>query len=410
MELPTEQCLQSLGEDEFGYDSLSERILDNVLLKMKLPNCFGLYGNWGSGKSTMIRFIKSRLESSSEEYKKVAPIFFEPWKYEYSDHKDLMFALLNAIKVQSDVENPKWKQLMIDAAAIASGVLKARQLVDMQAVKADIELLESKAFNEHERWVDKVEKFGSEFEGVIDDILKKKRATKMFIFVDDLDRCLPENAIKLLEGIKNFLSTNNVLFILAIDRRVVSEMIEKKYGLHDGYGDEYLTKIVHYYYELPAVDLASVTVHILDEYDIETSGQELNYIVRFLSDQAREPRLTKHILHQLGLRVMLSCARDKVETFSLRHVFVASFLLTRFAKLFSIEEPRGLLTSVRSSAYSAMHEPDSVQHKMAKQSYPIAGQMRKALEVIIRLGISDKIMSPEDIDSIARAMTVLRGN
>lgn len=246
--------------------------------------------------------------------------------------------MLNEIKTQCGINNKEWKQLLVDVAVIASGVLRSLEIANLQDTAQDFETLESRILEEHERWTDKIAKVYGNFNGLIQKALKKKKASKLIIFVDDLDRCLPENAVKLLEGIKNYLMVPNTLFVLAIDRRIIAEMIEKKYGLHHGYGDEYLTKIIQYYYELPAVELKSTVESTLKIHEIEATERQVAYISQFLSEEAREPRIVKHVLHQFGVAVTLSrqakerLAADGVE---LQHLFVASFLLTRFPSLFS---------------------------------------------------------------------------
>ncbi len=75
---------------------------------------------------------------------------------------------------------------------------------------------------------------------------------KFIIFIDDLDRCFPENSIVLLESIKNFFSTDNCTFILAIDTGVLSEAIRSKYGYSSIItGEDYLDKIIKFNYDLP---------------------------------------------------------------------------------------------------------------------------------------------------------------
>jgi nucleoside-triphosphatase THEP1 len=350
MKFPTEKHLEEFTKDKFGYSNISKKILDDILLEMELPNCFGLYGNWGSGKSTLISYLKKYLKEEPK-YKKIISTTFEPWKYEYSEQKDLLYALLNCIKKEGGISSKKWKRVLTDAAVISSGLLRYAKLVDLHNVSKDFNIFEKKIYDEHEKWIDKVEEFKRKFNQIIIDVLKKKKASKLIVFIDDLDRCLPENSVKLLEGIKNLLSVENTLFVIAVDRRIVSEMIQKKYGLHNGYGDEYLMKIIHYYYELPNVDLSDVVTDLLNMHLIKCNEMQKNYIVAFLKNQASEPRIAKHVLHQFGMSIALSkkaqkeISEDNTGT-SLQYFFVASFLLIKFKNLFSTGEPAFLLSGL----------------------------------------------------------------
>ncbi len=82
-------------------------------------------------------------------------------------------------------------------------------------------------------------------------------ALRIVVLVDDLDRCLPEKAIQVLESVKLFLNVPGFSFVLAIDDEVVERGIMHRYGAYaqrSAAGDpagmpitgaEYLEKIVH---------------------------------------------------------------------------------------------------------------------------------------------------------------------
>lgn len=84
------------------------------------------------------------------------------------------------------------------------------------------------------------------------------------VFVDDLDRCLPEMAVKTLELIKTVFSLESFAFVLALDEEVIERGIGhryKDYELLDKKpkmpitGFEYLEKIVHVPFRLPALSV-----------------------------------------------------------------------------------------------------------------------------------------------------------
>lgn len=85
------------------------------------------------------------------------------------------------------------------------------------------------------------------------------------VFVDDLDRCLPEKAVQTLELIKTTFNTESFAFVLALDDEVIERGIGhryKEYKLLDKKpempitGFEYLEKIVHVPFRLPALSEA----------------------------------------------------------------------------------------------------------------------------------------------------------
>lgn len=95
--------------------------------------------------------------------------------------------------------------------------------------------------------------------------LTKSTRINFVIFIDDLDRCLPEKAVEALELIKTVFNLESFAFVLALDEEVVERGIGhryKDYALRNKKpempitGFEYLEKIVHLPFRLPALTRA----------------------------------------------------------------------------------------------------------------------------------------------------------
>ncbi|HLB69908.1 MAG TPA: pentapeptide repeat-containing protein [Candidatus Methanoperedens sp.] len=115
-----------------------------------------------------------------------------------------------------------------------------------------------------------LEEFQKSFETLINTHFIKKDKS-VVIFIDDLDRCLPEKALDVLEAIKLFMDVKGCIFILGIDKDVINYIIYKKYkdlyDIEDGRGNEnrdgkgkaavagenYLEKIIQLSFNLPTI-------------------------------------------------------------------------------------------------------------------------------------------------------------
>jgi hypothetical protein len=75
---------------------------------------------------------------------------------------------------------------------------------------------------------------------------------RFVVFIDDLDRCLPDVAIAVIEAIKNHLSVDRCIYILGLNPQVIERGIRHKYGSIDMSGREYLEKILNYSFTVPA--------------------------------------------------------------------------------------------------------------------------------------------------------------
>jgi hypothetical protein len=126
-------------------------------------------------------------------------------------------------------------------------------------------------------WANEVNKLDNAFRDLLaayaEDVARKlstdPKRVRFVILIDDLDRCLPETTIAVLEGIKNFLAAepaldpveaepNPSIFILALNPTVVYQGIQAKYKGSEVDGREYLEKILNYSFYVPEPELDRV--------------------------------------------------------------------------------------------------------------------------------------------------------
>src|SRR5690242_2107209 len=77
-----------------------------------------LYGGWGSGKTTLMRYLEKNTDQS-----KYTPVFFEAWKFEKDDN--LVLSLADLLKAQIKDENTKnnfWKSALKVLKGFAKGI------------------------------------------------------------------------------------------------------------------------------------------------------------------------------------------------------------------------------------------------------------------------------------------------
>jgi hypothetical protein len=217
------------------------------------PFVIGILGPWGSGKTTFMQQIQI---VSEPKYK---TIWFNPWKY---DNKEAIWnafiqSILNSIK--TDLENTNknrrndlieriqelgkkltWYSFKVGANKLTGGLLSDDF---MESLK--------KTFKTNEDPYEFINKFEDTFSKLIQDYCGD---TKLIIFIDDLDRCIPENAITVLESIKLFLDKSNCIFILGLEKEIVEKGIHHRYKEEiDFSGKDYLEKIIQLPFNIPPV-------------------------------------------------------------------------------------------------------------------------------------------------------------
>jgi hypothetical protein len=256
-DLPTSVDL-SLGTTHF-VDKLAIDIQN-----AKPPKTFSITGYWGSGKTSALAMLYKKLtnddplsplEGASAQSTDCIGIWFEAWKYQ---HEPLpIVALLQEIKSSFSTSNK-----FINAAGKLASVsfLGALTVLDgvIKTVTGASGLGKVKAIGESYEKENLLERLSSD---QINDALKQAVDTlisndddkkKLVIFIDDLDRCEPEMALTLLEGLKLYLSIPNCVVVMAIDSQQIENKILKQIDCYNRFqGVEYMEKLCQDAHRLP---------------------------------------------------------------------------------------------------------------------------------------------------------------
>lgn len=104
-----------------------------------------------------------------------------------------------------------------------------------------------------------------------DTICEKIKDNKLFIFVDELERCRPTYAVEVLETIKHIFDIPNVIFILGIDRTQLKHTISALYG-SDMDGEGYLKRFVDLELHLPKPDRKTFCKILMNKFAIKNKN------------------------------------------------------------------------------------------------------------------------------------------
>ena len=231
------------------------------------PLSVGLFGEWGSGKTHLLKLIENKVidlqkEKSSLLPQVTIPVFFNAWRFEKEEHLiiPLFQTLLASIETfdsnhlgkQATKQLGRTKErLKILSFALAKGFKLSKSIKSTVASLMAGDLSAIADFIDTEKVLKEFGK-GSEksfvTEASLTELLKSNRIESIymnipqwiekitiadninFVFlIDDLDRCLPENTLKMLESIKLFLDVPSCAFVLAIDDDVVERGVAYHY-------------------------------------------------------------------------------------------------------------------------------------------------------------------------------------
>ncbi|MCK5450457.1 MAG: hypothetical protein KAI70_01680 [Candidatus Omnitrophica bacterium] len=207
------------------------------------PIVVGLYGKWGSGKTEMINALAEEIDSSQ-----YVTHVFDAWKFR--KEKNIILPLLQEIaskhKKNTQVKNAAKNIITATTLITLNQVMKNKLGINIEEVKNGLKYAEEKQ-RHYEDFVNKTIEMEKDFDDLIDGIVKDEK--KFIIFIDNLDRCLPEHTLDLLEDIANFMHSDKCIFILSMDKDVVIQAIQEKYKNFSG--KNYLEKIIQIGLNMP---------------------------------------------------------------------------------------------------------------------------------------------------------------
>ena len=220
------------------------------------PKVIAIHGTWGTGKTSILaqmyrkfggeQFFKEIEKEDKDQINsnEFHPIWFEAWQYQHEEN--ILAALLKEIRDQLAF---KYKFLDKLDEGLVIGLTSLLQSIDLTFEKFGFKF----GFNGFAKNVrDNVKEYENErFAGPLNSVMMKKMLKnaidqllqidrilgkkeqkddrRAIIFIDDLDRCEPETAFRILESIKVYLDLDNCVFVLGMDVHAVDHMLAKHY-------------------------------------------------------------------------------------------------------------------------------------------------------------------------------------
>jgi hypothetical protein len=308
-------------DDIFQNDKLNRRDsvenLTRLLENVSSPIVLSVNAPWGAGKTTYLKMLHANLNSSS-----CKSVYFSAWETDFAVDPLLAFlgemnsGLSGFLKGNSKKTQAWTKAKEAGAHILRRGIPVAVKIATAGLLDTD-KLVEDEAAKFTEALSKDVigayannKKAIAEFKKNVAEVLKggDGEAEKLYVFVDELDRCRPTYAIELLERIKHLLDIEGLVFVLALDKVQLAHSVKAVYGAEfDALG--YLKRFIDVEFTLPSVGVNFFINHLfahleLDDYfaarntgdtayDREHLLSTLNIVGRQMSLRGVEQLLSK---------------------------------------------------------------------------------------------------------------------
>ena len=266
--------------DRLRREALIQEV-GEAIATCKPPQVFGVHGDWGLGKTSFLHQVRwyltgenpQALDANNELEKsshgdRIQSIWFDAWRY----HAEAVpvVALLQEMRAQlaqKDFDAKRLRQVAVRGALLSLDELTKKigfQYAKFQQASQQWDAENLAATLPSDSLRENLQETIQLLLSKADQQKGQDAMLRLVVFVDDLDRCEPEAAYRLLEGLKVYLTLNNCVFVLGLNQKAVEGAIANR--LAGGLTDEdarkdaqvraasYLEKICQNVWHLPIVE------------------------------------------------------------------------------------------------------------------------------------------------------------
>lgn len=246
------------------------KLLARSLINLNSADTFtvGLYGKWGSGKTSLVNMMLQEIENCQNETKAYIIVHFEPWNFSNTDQLLTQFFIRlsnefrskddkNLAKIGEALEKYSDAFQITEAIPVVGGLLA---LLGKNGVSA----------------LGKKMKKGSDEK----DILRQKEyvislldrhPNKILIVIDDIDRLSNEQICQVFQLITSVAKFPNTTYLLVFDKEIVVKALEK---VQEGSGENYLEKIIQMPIQIPDIQKSELRQALFNRLDKIISEHE----------------------------------------------------------------------------------------------------------------------------------------
>lgn len=301
--------------------------LTRFISECKTPMTISLQGNWGTGKTSIMKQVESKLDSE-----KIKSIFFNTWQYsQFNSDNDLTIALITelvtflASLLPEKAEN---RELLSKTFGLISNIaigVTATILENATSGFINLEGVAEKIKNRTNgrfsyEGIISLRELNQSFRDLVKKVIETEEIDRIVFFIDDLDRLHPSRAVEVLEVLKLFLESEYCVFVLAIDYNVVVKGIKNKYNgeIDDEKGDYFFEKLIQVPFTVPIhnYDIENYIKKLLDNLNIvgvvsqnkdDFSSSVLPIILKSVG---KHPRNIKRLLNSFSLLLRIQNSAD----------------------------------------------------------------------------------------------------
>jgi KAP family P-loop domain/Leucine Rich repeat len=275
MTILSDHPAQTTRDDFLALESRLAVVLDILRHKhTRSTITVAIYGDWGTGKTSAMHWLEAQLKVWNEQkpekregHPRVYPVWFDPWKYHSREEvwRGIIAEVILSLFRVGTLSRQNFRLRITEAAKkfgafLGKGFLHALAHTELKFGVGAEATVSGEMFRDIYEEFDKVNhpekahlnQFEDTLHSWIKDFLEDD--ARIVLFIDDLDRCMPEVTLEVLEAIKLYLAISRLMFVVGLDRDVVDSVVTKHYkeqGLGEKKSAQYLSKIFQVEIQIP---------------------------------------------------------------------------------------------------------------------------------------------------------------
>ena len=285
----------------------------------------GIYGEWGTGKTTLMKQIQMNLENNQDGIK-IPSIWFNAWRYEREELSPtipLILTIIHTLQKQITPKNTITKSLLKKARKYITmfsgsisvgveGIASCTLNIDPNNVSTTpTEQFIEKNLPTIQEGIEIIEELQKQIKPVLDNKLK------LVVFIDDLDRCSPVKALEIFESMKVLLDLEGIVYVLGISHETIDKLITVAYKDAEIKGKDYIRKIIQIYIQIPIWDKKDMREIIQENLStkLERRHGDLikNYIDLITTVVENNPRELKRFINRIILAKEIAIKNQHID-------------------------------------------------------------------------------------------------
>lgn len=299
------------------------KALTTFVRETATPMTVGIQGDWGSGKTSLCLQVQDSLSKPIDEFEQenaYKQIWVNAWEHSLlCSPEESLIKIINQIideLITADPSKTKAESIKNGVKNVLHGAMRIGGTVALGS--AGKEIAESMINNS----ASSISQLRKDLKTLVKEIRKSETnpISKVVVYVDDLDRIVPENAVQILELLKNIFDIEGCVFILAIDYTVVVQGLETKFGKKNSENEyqfrAFFDKIIQLPFTMPVndYDLGDYVKDLLRQIKYTPESVELDddLLEELVVDSiGTNPRAIKRLINNLCLIKILTDQKIK---------------------------------------------------------------------------------------------------